>query len=312
VKNVATTDASGPEHTDHATGEYLPSFSSVPLTHSAIPTNLKQTTFALIQLVINYDQTGNYIRPPQGKTFAPRGSKQVEILGQDEKRAYTLGIATTLDGTMGALEQIWSGKTQASLPSSRANGYTEAMDRGFHFAFADSPKRTSHFSTLKTMKEWIQKIVKPYVDSVIEADPDLDDDQKCIIYIDIYPVHTSDAFRTFVFQEFPNIILIYVPGNCTGIFQPQDVGIQRVAKHKLKQSMLQFQVDGHQAQLAAGITPGNVKFSSSYPVLRDASVQCCVDLYDWMSSPDGRDLIKRVKVFISLLTTPHLMFGISL
>jgi hypothetical protein len=46
AKNTAAADASGPEHTDHATGEYLPSFSSVPSTHSAIPTNLKETTFA--------------------------------------------------------------------------------------------------------------------------------------------------------------------------------------------------------------------------------------------------------------------------
>jgi hypothetical protein len=169
------------------------------------------------------------------------------------------------------------------------------MEHGFHFAFADSQKRTSHFSTLKTMKEWFRTIIKPYIDAVIAADPDLDEDQKSIVYYDIYPVHTSEALRTFVFEEFPNIIIIFVPGNCTGIFQPQDVGIQRVAKHKLKQSMLQYQIDCHQAQVATGISPENVTFTTSYPVLRDASVQTCVDLYNWLITPDGRDLIKRVR-----------------
>jgi hypothetical protein len=128
---------------------------------------------------------------------------------------------------------------------------------------------------------------------VIEADPDLDDDQKAIFYIDAYPVHISDPFRTYVFDEFPNIILLFVPNNCTGIFQPQDVGIQRVAKHHLRQSMLNFLVQCHQSQVAAGITPENVTFSNSYPVLRDASVRACVDLYDWLTTPEGQEIVKR-------------------
>ncbi|KAJ7705055.1 hypothetical protein B0H17DRAFT_1193530 [Mycena rosella] len=207
------------------------------------------------KLIINYDQTGVYIRPSQSSTFAPRGSKQGDVNGKDEKRAYTLGIATTADGMMLPLEQVWSGKTAASLPTKNADGYDEATRHGFHFAFAKSTKHTSHFSTLKTMKEWIQLIVKPYINLVIEADPDLEDDQKAIIYIDIYPVHTSEAFCLFVFSGFPNIIIIYVSGNW--------------------------------------ITPEKVIFSTSYPVLRNASVRACVDLYDWMVTLDGRNLIKQ-------------------
>jgi hypothetical protein len=149
------------------------------------------------------------------------------------------------------------------------------------------------------MKELFRKIIKPYIDAVIEADPDLDEDQKAIVYYDLYPVHSSEPMRTFVFEEFPNIIIIFVPGNCTGILQPQDVGIQRVAKHKLKQSMLQHQVDCHQAQVAAGISPENVSFTTSYPVLCDASVQPIVDLYNWLCTPDGSDLIKRVRFFLN-------------
>jgi hypothetical protein len=46
--------------------------------------------------MINYDQTGVYIRPNASQTFEVRGSKQVSVSGNDEKRAYTLGIATTV------------------------------------------------------------------------------------------------------------------------------------------------------------------------------------------------------------------------
>ncbi|KAF7333374.1 DDE superfamily protein [Mycena venus] len=245
------------------------------------------------KLIINYDQTGVYIRPNANQTFEVRGSKQVSVAGNDEKRTYTLGVPTKPDGTPLGLEQVWSGLSEGSLPKATADGYLDAKKRGFHFAFAASKKQTSHFSTLKTMKELIQFIIWPHVKAVIDADPDLDDDQKAIFYIDIYPVHISQAYRQFIFDEYPNIILIFVPGNLTGVFQPQDVGIQRVAKHHLRQSMLEYLVHCRESQVAAGITPENVTFTSSYPVLRDASVRACVDLYDWLASPEGREIIKR-------------------
>ncbi|KAJ6512299.1 hypothetical protein DFH09DRAFT_941594 [Mycena vulgaris] len=74
---------------------------------------------------------------------------------------------------------------------------------------------------------------------------------------------------------------------------PQDVGIQRVAKHHLRQSMLEHLVRCHQAQVSAGITPENVKFTNSYPALRDASVRACVELYDWLTTPEGRTIVQR-------------------
>ncbi|KAJ6513471.1 hypothetical protein C8R45DRAFT_1050224 [Mycena sanguinolenta] len=223
----------------------------------------ERTFFRLVQaiesehvpasLVVNYDQTGNYILPNGSQTFEVRGAKQVSVAGKDEKRAYTIGMATCADGKPLPTEQIWSGKSKLSLPKETADGYQQVKDYA-------SNKKTSHFSTQSTMQDWVTK-------AVIEADQDLDDDQKIILYIDIYPVHTSQEFRDFVFK-LGNIILIF----------PQDVGLQRVAKHKLKQSMLEYLI-------ATGITPEKVVFSSSYPVLRDASVRAC--------SLDGQAVIKR-------------------
>ncbi|KAJ6528844.1 hypothetical protein B0H19DRAFT_1083185 [Mycena capillaripes] len=132
---------------------------------------------------------------------------------RDEKRAYTLGIASTSDGDLLPLEQVWGGLTDASLPTADADGYEEAQDRGFHFTVAASKKSTSLFSTEKTMEELLEFVIQPHIDGVIADDPDLDEDQKSLFYIDIYPVHTSMLFRTYC------------------ILQPQDVGIQRVAKH---------------------------------------------------------------------------------
>lgn len=104
-------------------------------------------------LIVNMDQTGIILFMANNKTYAPKGARQVTILGKDEKRAYTLCVATTPSGDILPFQQIWSGKTKQSLPSDRAAGMAEAKELGFDFVTANSKKATSHFSTLKTMKE---------------------------------------------------------------------------------------------------------------------------------------------------------------
>lgn len=78
--------------------------------------------------------------------------------------------------------------------------------------------------------------------------------------------------------------------------QPADVGLNRIIKHRLKQSQMQFLVDLHQAQIVAGLTLNDVKFSTSLPVLHDATVAGIVDVYDFMTGPIGRDLVKKVSL----------------
>ena len=61
-----------------------------------------------------------------------------------------------------------------------------------------------------------------------------------------------------------------------GKLQLADVGLNRVIKHRLKQSQMQYLIKAHQQQIAGSLTPEQVKFSFSLPVLRDASVVCLV------------------------------------
>ncbi|KAJ7868112.1 hypothetical protein B0H13DRAFT_1897267 [Mycena leptocephala] len=77
-------------------------------------------------------------------------------------------------------------------------------------------------------------------------------------------------FRTCIHDEFPNVILVFVPPN----YLPGVDG-------------------GHPFRAAkTGLTAEQVKFSTSVPVLRDASVKPIVDLFKWAQTSSGRDLIK--------------------
>ncbi|KAE9389405.1 hypothetical protein BT96DRAFT_834952, partial [Gymnopus androsaceus JB14] len=155
----------------------------------------------LLKLIINVDQQGIYILPRDSKMFAPKGDCQVDIVAKGEKCAFTLLVASSATGDFLPFQCVWAGKTKNSLPSLNAPGMEEALKHGFHFAFAPSATSPwSYFSTVKTMIEWIKNILIPYIRKVIAEDPALNDDQKAILYIDVYPVHTGKPFREFVYR----------------------------------------------------------------------------------------------------------------
>jgi hypothetical protein len=124
------------------------------------------------QLNVNMDQIGNHILPSSGRTFHDRGAEQVNIVAKDEKRAYTLLVASTANGDFLPFQQVWAGASERSLPSPNAPRMQDALDRGFDFAFAKSAKKTSHFSTLKTMKEVSSVHIIPIIFALINVTVD--------------------------------------------------------------------------------------------------------------------------------------------
>ncbi|CAK5278788.1 unnamed protein product, partial [Mycena citricolor] len=242
-------------------------------------------------LVINADQAGNYVLPAGSHTFHDKGAKQINVVAKDEKHAYTMMITSSAAGDFLPIQAIWAGKTAGSLPSNNAPNMAEALDRGFVFSSAKSAKTTSHFSTFSTMKEWVKGVIAPHRLKIIERDS-LDDDQSMVVFIDIYPVHIGTEFRTHVFDEYPFIILIFVPGGCTPIFQPADVGLQHIAKHILKQDSLDFLVDTFKKEFSNGVPPTDIKYPTSLPVLCDATVRGLVKMYDFFQTEEGHRVVK--------------------
>ncbi|KAG6898713.1 hypothetical protein C0993_004908, partial [Termitomyces sp. T159_Od127] len=143
------------------------------------------------------------------------------------------------------------------------------------------------------MKEWVSEIFIPYIQCVIAKDPDLDEHQKAIVFLDVYYVHKLDTFRAHVFKEYPNVILIFVPGNCTGTFQPADVSLQHIVKHMLKQQTVEYMLSSHKEQLQHGITLESVKIINSIGPLHNATVAGLVHVYNFMQTLCGQELVKK-------------------
>ena len=95
-------------------------------------------------------------------SWADTGSKQVAMVGMDEKRAFTLVVGVSADGTLLLFQTIFVGKTTMSLPSAAdLPKYSDAIKAGFKF----KPSGTgTYWSNQSTMHSYINNIIAPYFD----------------------------------------------------------------------------------------------------------------------------------------------------
>jgi hypothetical protein len=91
----------------------------------------------------------------------------------------------------------------------------------------------------------------------------------------------------------PNIILHYVPGGCTGVFQACDVGIQRLFKHSLKRSYHEDVVSDVLAQVEAKAT--KVEIDKRVEVWRDRSVRWLWNAYKTLND---EKTVKKVIIYL--------------
>lgn len=76
----------------------------------------------------------------------------------------------------------------------------------------------------KEIKYWFDTIWKPSKES-----------ENHILLMDSYPCHTSKETTSYLFQE--KFKVSYLPSNCTNLFQPLDVTVNKKFKEKLKQHL---------------------------------------------------------------------------
>ncbi|KAJ7150104.1 hypothetical protein C8R43DRAFT_822290, partial [Mycena crocata] len=98
------------------------------------------------------DQTGVIYLPGSRMTYAPRGSKQVGLIGNEEKRAFTALLGVSAAGNRLPIQCVYEGKTVRSTPTASATSRQECDNANFRFVF--SGKARNHWSNQKTMREW--------------------------------------------------------------------------------------------------------------------------------------------------------------
>jgi hypothetical protein len=97
------------------------------------------------------------------ETWAPCGSKQVEVIGKNECQSFTLMVGISMSGEVLPFQVIYASKTALSLPSANATNYAKATEE-LKFYFESSGNDT-YWLTIGAMKSYVANILAPYFES---------------------------------------------------------------------------------------------------------------------------------------------------
>lgn len=243
----------------------------------------------LSSLYVNSDQTNTVYAPGDKMTWAEEGAKQVSLIGAEEKRAFTVMVSVTNSGKLLPFQAIYQGKTERSCPSPKSPFYDEVKSAGMRLDFSGTG---TYWSNQQMMRHFVDGILAPYLDEEkkrLGRPP-----TQCSLWqIDVWAVHRSREFILWLYNNHPTILLDFVPGGCTGVHQPCDLGIQRPYKLSIKRSyhedvvnsMLQ-QIDAHENG-----EPEILNFDEHLGALRDSSVRWLWNAYNTVNEPK---LVKKV------------------
>ncbi|KAH7917361.1 hypothetical protein BV22DRAFT_976149, partial [Leucogyrophana mollusca] len=160
---------------------------------------------------VNIDQTNIVYQPAKTGTFEEIGSKQVAVIGQEEKCAFTLVVGISSIGDLLPFQVIYGGKSLRSLPKRTSSQFAEATKLGFKVEFSNTD---TYWSTFELMCRYVTDILVPYWtrQKILHgASPD----QECILQLNVWVVHRSVAFRTWLDTTYTWIKYRFVPANCT-------------------------------------------------------------------------------------------------
>lgn len=221
-------------------------------------------------------------------TWAETGSKQVSVIGSEEKRAFTAVVSIANDGTMLPIQAVYGGRSVQSCPSPAAPYYKEAINEGFRFVYSGTD---TYWSNQRTMRLFVDDILAMYFDNA-KRRLGIPLSHRSLWQIDVWTVHRSAEFRDWMWKTHPSIMMDYVPAGCTGLWQPDDVGIQRVLKHSMKRS---YHEDIVKEVLAKLESDAALVLEKRLAVLRDRSVGWLWHAYQlFMSKPE---IVRKVNSF---------------
>ena len=100
-------------------------------------------------LIINWDQTGSKLVPVSSWTMAKEGSKQVLVVGKEDKREIMVLLAITASGTLLPPQVIYQGKTVGCHPR-------VTFPAKWNITHSDN-----HWSNETTMGEYLDEVIIP-------------------------------------------------------------------------------------------------------------------------------------------------------
>ena len=166
--------------------------------------------------ILNMDQTPIFFSMTPGKTLEKQGSCSVNVRSSSgSTMRVTVAVCITAAGTVLPPLIIFKGKRNGRIvrefPTYPEGAFYACQDR----AWMDET----------VMSEWVDKVLKPYAETSPEG---------------IVPSILLDSYRCHLMATIVNAIqdtgteVEHIPGGCTGLTQPVDVGIGKPLKNRIR------------------------------------------------------------------------------
>lgn len=226
-------------------------------------------------MVLNWDQTPiNYISSGNW-TMERQGQSKVPIAGQADKRSLTAILTVSMAGDFLPMQLIYTGKTARSLPKQK-------FPDGF-----DVTQNPSHWSNEETMLQYVEVIIKPY----LQKQREVHGDKPAVLIYDAFRAHTMETVQEKLAQL--NAKLIMVPKNMTDHLQPLDISVNKPVKGYMKarfnewytNEILKLEQAGDNNYEAMG------QLLKSGVALRELSAGWITNLYEHFQEPNQREII---------------------
>ena len=219
------------------------------------------------ELIINWDQTGIHYVPVGSWTMEKEGAKRVEIVGVDDKRQITAVLAGSLTGDFLPPQLIYKGTTKRCLP-------TVQFPPKWHVTHSHN-----HWANEKTMKDYLHKILIPYIDEK-RKELKLSTDYPALVLFDKFAGQGTQELYNIL--EFNHINFVVVPANCTDRLQPLDVSVNKPVKEFLRKQFHSWYGGKICKQLNKGTerVPIDLKLSTMKPL----GAQWMIKLQDYLKT----------------------------
>ncbi len=219
-------------------------FADIKLTFLERIMNEVQSNSIPLALVLNWDQTGSKLVPVSEWTLEKEGTKQIPVVGKDDKREITVLITVAATGDMLPPQVIYKGETpgchaKVTFPEDWAITHGE-----------------SHWSTEVTMLEYVDNVLVPYV-STTRQKLGLADDHPALAIFDVFMSHRCDSVLKKLKEN--NIHQVFIPAGCTGELQPLDISFNEEFKSLMKFNFSRWYANEVKESLDSGTNLQDIK-----------------------------------------------------
>lgn len=246
--------------------------------------------------VFNFDQTAVLLTPQagSGKTRFTKGAKDVVGKSHDNKRQITCVPVISAAGEKLPLQLIFKEKDgqTGAIPDGDTKNQLKNLKKQYPgYLFAHT---SNQWSTVATNLELMKETILPFAEaskSRRRAIPGSTVSNKIVVILDCWRrAQKSPAFIDAVKRLSEDIILLYVPPNLTGQFQPLDVAVNSTFKRQVKDAYGQWAGKEVMKQRQAGVSLASIHLDLEGLKKRKS---CCIQ---WAS--EGWNRVKTADVIL--------------